>query len=48
MKQVTIEEDNGGIWILVKEKGNVITSFAVEKDELEPILIAIEDYLEKA
>jgi hypothetical protein len=47
MKQVIIEEDNGGIWILVKEKGNVVTSFAVEKDELEPILIAIEDYLEK-
>ena len=44
---VEIEEDGEGVWLIIKENGNLKVSYPFEIAELEPVLIAIEDYLEK-
>jgi hypothetical protein len=47
MKAEIKGDKKNGLWIIVTDnKNNLITNIPVEEKMLEPILVAIEDYLE--
>jgi len=46
MKAEIKGDEKDGLWILITDKNNLINNIPVEEMMLEPILVAIEDYLE--